>query len=89
METISVEDRDNLRQELLYESKKGELEGLEHEANMRDDLDYFCDWCLDNLFRNGGGYSTVSLRDTVELLNETIKKYDQDIDEVYEWLKEI
>ena len=89
METISVEDRENLRQELLYESKMEELEDLEHEANMRDDLDYFCDWCLDNLFRTGGVYSPVSLRDMVELLNETIKKYDQDIDEVYEWLKEI
>jgi len=89
MSSVSKEDMEQLRQEMLYDNKIAELEAQEHEENMRTDVDYFCEWELDNLFRVGDSNSPTSLRDMIELLNSEIRKYDQDIDSVYDYLKEI
>ena len=89
MSKVSQEDMDILREEMLYDNKIAELEAQVHEDNMRIDTDYFCEWVLDNLFRIGDGNNPTSLRDMIELLNSEIRKYDQDIDNVYEYFKEI
>jgi len=82
-------EQEAMRQEMLEANRIEELEAQEHEYNMRTDVDYFCEWELDNLFRVGDSNNPTSLRDMIELLNSEIKKYDQDIDEVYNFIKEI
>jgi len=89
MSSVSKENMELLRQEMLYDNKIAELEAQVHEDNMRIDTDYFCEWVLDNLFRIGDGNNPTSLRDMIELLNSEIRKYDQDIDEIYNFMKEI
>ena len=89
MSSVSKENMELLRQEMLEDGRIEELEAQEHEYNMRTDTDYFCEWVLDNLFRIGDGNNPTSLRDMIELLNSEIRKYDQDIDNVYEYFKEI
>ena len=85
MSSVSKEDMEQLRQEMLYDNKITELESQVHEDDMRTNINYFCEWCLDNLVKS----NTTSLRDMVELLNGEVRKYDQDIDSVYDYLKEI
>jgi len=89
MSSVSKENMELLRQEMLYDNKIAELEAQVHEDDMRTDVDYFCEWELDNLFRVGDSNSPISLRDMIELLNGEIRKYYQDIDEVYNFMKEI
>jgi len=89
MSSVSKEAMEQLRQEMLYDNKIAGLEAQKHEENMRTDTDYFCEWVLDNLFRIGDSNNPTSLRDMIELLNGEVRKYDQDIDEVYNFMKEI
>jgi len=89
MSNVSQEDMDILREEMLYDNKIAELETKSHEDDMRTDADYFCEWVLDNLTKVGNIHNPTSLRDMIELLNDTIKEYGQDIDEVYNFMKEI
>jgi len=89
MELAIRAEQEAMRQEMLEANRIEELEAQKHEYNMRTDADYFCEWVLDNLFRIGGIHNPTSLRDMIELLNSEVKKYDQDIDSVYEYFKEI
>ena len=89
MSKVSQEDMNILREEMLYDNRIAELEGTEHEYNMRTDADYFCEWVLDSLIRVGNIHNPTSLRDMIELLNSECRKYDQDIDYVYSYMKEI
>ena len=85
MLSINQKELELMRQEMLYENKLAELEAREHEQKMQGDTDYFCEWVLDNLMKKG----VVSLRDMIEELNGEIRKYNQDIDYVYDYFKEI
>ena len=85
MSNVSMIDMEALREEMLYENRMIELEAREHEQKMHEDTDYFCEWVLDNLMKKG----VVSLRDMIETLNNEIKNYNQDIDYVYDYFKEI
>ena len=82
-------EKEAMRQEMLYDNRIAELEAQVHEDDMRTNINYFCEWVLDNLFRIGDSNNPTSLRDMIELLNSEIRKYDQDIDYVYSYMKEI
>ena len=85
MSNVSMIDMEALREEMLYENRMIELESIEHEQKMHEDTDYFCEWVLDNLMKKG----VVSLRDMIEELNAEIRKYNQHIDNIYDYFKEI
>ena len=85
MSNVSMINMEALREEMLHENRLAELEAREHEQKMQEDTDYFCEWVLDNLMKKG----VVSLRDIIEELNAEIRKYNQHIDDIYDYFKEI
>ena len=84
MSNVSMIDMEALREEMLYENRMIELEAREHEQKMQGDTDYFCEYLLDNLIKKN-----VALRDMIEELNAEIRKYNQHIDDIYDYFKEI
>ena len=82
-------EKEAMRQEMLEANRIEELEAQKHKYNMLTNIYYFCEWELDNLFRVEDSNNPTSLRDMIELLNSEIRKYNQDIDEVYNFMKEI
>ena len=84
MSNVSMVDIEALREEMLHENRMIELEAREHEQKMQGDTDYFCEYLLDNLIKKN-----VALRDMIEELNAEIRKYNQHIDDIYDYFKEI
>ena len=82
-------EKEAMRQEMLEANRIEELEAQKHEYNMLTNIYYFCEWELDNLFKVGDSNNPTSLRDMIEELNAEIRKYNQDIDYVYDYFKEI
>jgi len=86
---INEEDKTILLQEAEYENKLGGYQYKEHEENMRNDIDYFCEYLIDNLTIYCKKNKNIYITDMLEEINNMCIKYNQDKDYVLDYFKDI
>ena len=80
-------EKEAMRQEMLEANRIEELEAQEHEYNMRTDVDYFCEYVLENFKIKDEVY--VDIQDVLNILNKECDKYSYTIDVLLDYMKEI
>ena len=80
-------EKEVMRQEMLEANRIEELEAQEHEYNMRTDVDYFCEYVLENFKIKDEVY--VDINDVLDALNKECDKYSYTIDVLLDYMKEI
>ena len=80
-------EKEAMRQEMLEANRIEELEAQEHEYNMRTDVDYFCEYVLENFKIKDEVY--VDINDVLDALNKECDKYSYTIDVLLDYMKEI
>ena len=87
MELDTRVEKEAMRQEMLEANRIEELEAQEHEYNMRTDVDYFCEYVLENFKIKDEVY--VDINDVLNTLNKECDKYSYSIDILLDYMKEI
>lgn len=74
------DERQAIREEMLQEQY--------HECKMRTDTEYFCEFTLGNFHVLPEGKTYVWLYDVMEQLKKHCDEYEQDINVLFEFIKE-
>jgi len=73
-------------QEEMIAKRENILQENLHDTNMRNDTDYFCDYVTDNLFITPKNKS-LDLSDVMEILKKECFYYNQNIDDLLDYMK--
>jgi hypothetical protein len=71
------------------QEREDSLKDEAHEIKMRNDIDYFCEYTLENLYITPKITKGVYLFDVLNEINRHCCWYDQDSKEFLDYLKEI
>jgi len=80
-------EKESMRQEMLEANRIEELEAQKHDYDMRTDVDYFCEYVLENFKIKNEVY--VDIQDILNTLNKECDKYNYTIDVLLDYMKEI
>jgi len=69
--------KDEMREELMKDNL--------HEEKMRTDIEYFCEYTVENLYFN----KPIHLFDVMIELKKECVKYEQDIQDVFDYAREL
>lgn len=65
------------------------LRDQHHERMMRTDIEYFCEYTVENLYLIPDGTSGIYLFDIVDRLRKKCNHYDQNIEDLLDYMKDI
>ena len=75
------DEREAIREEMLRDQL--------HEYMMRTDIEYFCEYTIENLFLQPtiSGLNGIHLFDVVDILRQECLQYDQELDDLLDYMK--
>jgi hypothetical protein len=75
------DEKNAMREDMLIEQR--------HEANMQSNIEYFCEYTLENLYITPEKTKGLFLFDIVDEIKKHCNKYEQDFNEFLDYLKEM
>ncbi|MCW8932192.1 MAG: hypothetical protein OQL19_18405 [Gammaproteobacteria bacterium] len=78
---MDIDEKNAMREDMLKDQR--------HERMMRSNIEYFCEFTLENLYIITDGTKGIYLFDVIDELKKHCDKYEQDFNEFLDYLKEI
>lgn len=72
----------------LIAAREDMLRDQKHEWNMKNDIEYFCEYTLENLYITPEKTKGIYLFDVIDEIKKQCDKYEQDFNEFLEYLKD-
>jgi hypothetical protein len=76
---MDQDEREAIREDMLRDQH--------HEYMMRTDIEYFCEHTVENLYLTPDDTSGVYLFDIIERLRQECNNYNQNIDDLLDYMK--
>ena len=78
---MDQDEREAMREDILRDQR--------HEYMMRTDIEYFCEYTVEHLFLQPtiSGLNGIHLFDIVDILRKECLQYDQELDDLLDYMK--